>query len=121
MDEVDADIIFLFEMHRQMFGTIDGTVLPACTTEGDLEIGEVPLDEPLHMMVHKCINGLQERQYLTVILEKINDRLVQSRHSLILLVFTRIVGTAAVKNITATVTGFINRYSAFKRERVNRY
>jgi len=109
------------QMRSQMFGTIDRTVLPAGATEGHLQIGKVPLDEPLHMMVHESTDGVEEGEDLAILLEKLNDGLVQARKGLVLLVLTRVMGSTAVKDISASVAGRILRNPLFKGERVNRY
>ena len=121
MNQMNTNVIFLLEMLGQMFGTIDRSVLPTGATEGHLEVGEIPFDIALYMMVHQGINRLQEGQYLTVIFKEVNDRLVQTRHGLIRVVSTRIMGGTAVEDVPASITGFISRKSAFKREGVDRY
>ena len=108
-------------MLSKMFGTIDGTVLSAGATESDLQVGEIALDEPLHVMVDKGIDGVQEGEYLAVRFEEVDDGLVQAREGLVLLVLTRVMGRTAVEHIPATVTGGIFRSSLSKGERVDRY
>ena len=121
MNEMNMDAVFLFEVLCQMFGAIDRTVLSARTTESDLQVGEIALDEPLHMMVNQLIYSIQEGQYFTVLLQKVYDRLILTRHMFVRFVLTGVMGAPAVKNIPASVSGFVHRYTAFKREGVNRY
>ena len=121
MNEVNADIIFLVQMLGQMFGTIDRTVLPARTTESDLQVGKIPLDKALYVMVNEGIDGVQKRQYLTVLLQKIDDRLIKPREGLVLLILTRVMGGTAIEDIPASVAGLIGRKTALKREGVYRY
>ena len=120
MNEVYLNVVFLFEVFGHVFGTIHGAMLPARTTERHLEMREIALDETLDVRVRKRIDALQEREYLTILLQKINYRLVDTRERLILLVLTRVVRPAAVKDITSAISGMVFRKTAFKRERVNR-
>ena len=118
---MNSNVIFLFQVLSQVLGTIDGTVLTAGATESHLEVGEIALDEPLYMMVDKGIDGVQEREYLAVLLEEVDDGLVQAREGLELLVLTGVVSRTAVEHIPAAITGFIDRDAALKREGVDRY
>ena len=113
--------IFLFEMLRQMLRTIHRTVLSTGTTERHLQIRKITLYEPRYIMVHKRIQGLQESQYLAILLQKIDNRLIQAGEGLVLFVLTGVVGTTAVEHITASVTGRVRRDTALKREGVDRY
>ena len=79
-------------MFRQMLGAIDGTMLPSGTTEGYLQMSKIALYKSLHMMVNELIHGVQEGQYLAVLLEKVNDRLIQTRQLLVLVILTRVMG-----------------------------
>ena len=121
MNEVDTDVVFLVQVGSEMFGTIDGAVLPTGTTEGDLEVGEIPFDEALYMMIDECIDGLEESEDLAILFQKIDDGLIQSGHLFVLIVFTGVMGRTAVKDITASVAGLIRRDASFKGERVDRY
>ena len=121
MNKADLDIIFLFEMLREMLGTIDRTMLPTRATESYLEVREVTFDEARRMMIDEGINGLQESQDLAVLLQKINDRLVQSGEGLVFVVLTGIMGSAAVEDIATAITGLIYGQALLKREGVNRY
>ena len=121
MDEMNGDVIFLLQVLGQVLGTIDRTVLSAGTTESDLQVDEIALDEPLHMMVDKGIDGVQEGEYLAVLLEEVDDGLVQAREGLVLLVLTRVMGGPAVEHIPTAVAGGIFRSSLSKGERVDRH
>ena len=52
MNKTNTDIVFLFQMFRQMLRTIDRTVLSARTTESNLHMFKIAFHEPLYMMVH---------------------------------------------------------------------
>ena len=99
-----------------MLGGIHRTVLAARAAEGEHQTGEATLDVTTHMGIGQLIDTVQEGQYLTVIFEEVNDRLVQTRHGLIRVVPTRIMGGTAVEDVPASITGFISRKTAFKRE-----
>ena len=51
-----------------MFSAIDRAMLTSGTTESDLQMVKTTLEEPLHMMIHQGVYGIQERQYLTIFL-----------------------------------------------------
>ena len=121
MDEVDSDAVFVEKVLGKVLGAIDGAVLAASTAESHLEVGEVALDKALHVMVDKGIDRVEEGEYLAVLLEEIDDRLIQAGKGLVLLVLTRVVSTAAVEDIPAAVAGGIFRSSLLKGERVDRY
>ena len=121
MDNFYADGVFLFEVLGEVLGTIDGTMLTAGAAEGDLKMGEIAFDEALDMMVDEGIDGVEEGEYLTVVLQEVNDGLVKACEGLVLLVFARVVGGTAIKDITSSVAGFVDRQTAFIRERVDRY
>ena len=118
---MNLDVKFLVQVGSEMFGTIDGAVLTAGTTEGDLEIGEIAFNEALHMMIDEGIDGLEEGEDLPILFEKIDDGLIETGHLFILIVFTGVMGGPAVKDITTSVSAFILRDASFKGERVNRY
>lgn len=102
-----------------MFGTIDRAMLTSGTAESDLQMVKTTLEEPLHMMIYQGVHGIQERQYLTVFLQEIYHRLIETRESLVFVVFTGVVGTAAIEDISAAVSGLIRRDSALEGERIN--
>lgn len=119
MDEFDLNIVFLFEVCRQMFGAIDRAMLTSGTAESDLQMVKTTLEEPLHMMIYQGIYRIQERQYLTVFLQEIYHRLIETRESFVFVVFTGVVSTAAIEDIPAAVSGLIRRDSALEGERIN--
>ena len=113
---MNADVVFRFEMLRQMLSTINRTVLSAGTTERDLEIRKITLYEALHMMIHEAIDRIKESEYFSVILEEVYHRLIQARQGFVLVVFAGIMGRAAVEDIAATIAGFVGRNAPFKGE-----
>ena len=121
MNQLNKHAIFLVQVLRHMFGTIDRTVLAACATERHLQVCKIAFEESLYVMVHEGIYMRQERQYFAIVLQKVNHRLVQAREGFELVVLTGVVGTTAVEDVTATVTGGVFRNTALKGEGVNRY
>ena len=121
VDNVNTYVVFLVQVLCQVLRTIDRAVLPARTSEGHLQVRELTLNIPLHMMINECIDGVQEGQNLTVFLQKIDDGLIQTGHLLVFFVPTRVVSRTAVEDITASVSGFIYGKSLLKREGVNHY
>lgn len=121
MNKMYFDRIFLHQMLRQMLGAINRTVLSARATERHLQIGKIALNKPRYMMINKRIHGIQESQYLAVVLQEVNDRLIKAREGLVLLVLTRVMGGTAIEHIPAAVTGRVCRNTAFKRKGVDRY
>jgi hypothetical protein len=108
--------MILHEMLREVFSTIDGAMLTTSATKGHLQVGEVTFDKPRHVMVDKGIDGVQESQYLAVLFEEVDDGLVETGESLVLLVLTGVVRTTAVEDVTASVAGSIGRNTLFIRE-----
>jgi hypothetical protein len=121
MNEMDSNVILLFQMLGEVLGAINRAVLTACTTESDLKMRETAFEETLRVVIHKRVNGLEEGENLTIFLKKVNNRPVEARESLEFIVFAGIMGRSAVKDITSSVSGFVNRNTAFERERVNCY
>ena len=78
MDEVDGNGVFGMEMFGKLLGAIDGAMLTAGAPESDLEVGEVPFEESLHMMVNKSIDGDKESENLAVLLEEVDNGLIES-------------------------------------------
>lgn len=100
--QVALDVLLAVnEMHRQVIGVvqvasrslsaIDRAVLPARAAKTDLQVGESSLQIPLDMVAEQRIELVQERQNLAIPLQEIDDRLIQARERLILLVLAGIV------------------------------
>jgi hypothetical protein len=120
MDEVDSDIVFLFEVFGYVLGAINGPVLPARTTETNLQMRKTALHEPLHVVIHQLIHTLQEREDLPVFLQEINHRLIQARQAFVLLVLTGVMGTPAIEHIPAAVPTLVSRYATLEGEGIDR-
>ena len=102
---MDADMVFLLQMLRQMFGAIDGSVLASRTAESHLQMFKTALDKPLYMMIHEGIDRLKERENLAVLLQKIYHRLIQTRQGFVFVILTGIMGASAIKHISAAIAG----------------
>ena len=81
----------LVDMLGQMLGAIHAAMLSACTSETEHQTGEAPLYVASHMGVGQLIDAVQESQYLAVVLQESDDRLVQSCQLLVRLIAARIV------------------------------
>ena len=119
MNKMNFNAVLLVQMLREMLCAINRSMLTTGTTKSHLQMTKIAFYKALNMMVYQTIDGLQERQYLTVFLQKINHRLIESGELFILIVLTRVVGTAAIENITSAVSGLIRWDSAFEGERIN--
>lgn len=80
----------LVNMFGKMLRRIYTAMLTAGTSETEHQRGETTLHIAVYMMVGKCINMLQELQYLTIILQESDNRIVQTRQLLIRFVSTRL-------------------------------
>ena len=78
MNQMYPHIVFLFQSLCQMLRTINRSMLTSGTTESHLQIGKIALYEPFYMMIYQFIYRLQEGQDLAILLEKINNRLIQT-------------------------------------------
>lgn len=97
----------LVDMLRKMLGRIYTAMLTARATETELQGGESSLDITTYMMVCQRIDMIQELQYLSIILQETDDRLVQSRQLLIWLISARVVGASTIEDITSSIAGWI--------------
>lgn len=111
----------LMNMFGKMLGRIYTAMLTAGTTETEHQRGETTLHIAVYMMVGKCINMLQELQYLTIILKESDNRLVQTRQLLIRFVSTRVMGTSAVENITTAIARRILWNTLTERKTIHSY
>ena len=119
MSEVDADAIFLVQMLGEVLGTIDRTVLAACATEGEHQVGKAALDVAFHVGIGQTIDAVQEGQNLAIVLQKLDDRSVQTRDLLVGLIAAWIVRRTAVEDIASTVAARVFWDAAFVGEREN--
>ena len=104
-----------------MFGTIDRPMLTSGATEGYLKMTEITFDKTSRMMVHQGVNGIEKRKDLPIVFQKVYNRLIQTCEGLILVILTGVMGSTAVKDISASVSGIVCRKAPFKGEGVDRY
>ena len=102
---LDAEL--LVDVLRQMLGGIDRAVLTTRTAEGEHQRGEATLDIAAHMSIGQLIDGVEEGEDLTVVLQESDDRLVESCEFLIGFITARVMGASAVEHIAATVATLI--------------
>ena len=93
----------LMNMLGKMLGRIDTTVLTASTAEAEHQRGEASLNISVDMMVGKAINTIEEGQYLAIILQESDDRLVETRQFLIWLVSAGVMGASTIEDITTSI------------------
>ena len=92
MTDAHLDTELLVDMLCQMLGGIDGTVLTTSAAEGEHQRGESALDIPTHMGIVNTIYRIEEGEYLTVVLEETDNRLVKTRQFLVWLIASRVMG-----------------------------
>ena len=118
MVEVDGNTELLMQVFSKVLGTIDATMLTACASESKLKMGKSSVQISLYMEVCQTIDALKEREDFSVLFQKVDDRLVESCQLFVLLITSRIVRTAAIKDITASVSAFVSRNPFLIRERI---
>ena len=82
-------------------------MLSSRTSEREHQRGKTTLDITTHMGISQLIDTLQKGQYLTIILQETDNRLVQSCQLLIGLVTSRVMRTAAVKHIATAIAALV--------------
>ena len=65
------------------------------------------------MRVDKRVNIVEKSKDATVIFKEFNHLLIEAGKMLVMLVFTRVIDSAAIENITATIAGDIVRNTFF--------
>ena len=107
MADAHLDAKLLMDVLCQMLGRIDGAMLASRATKGEHQRGEAALDISAHMSIGEFINRIEEGEYLTIVLQKSDDRIVQARQFLVWFIATWVVCRAAIKHIATTVAAFI--------------
>ena len=97
----------LMKMLSKVLGTIDAAMLSARTAEGEHQRREATLNVSGDMGIGQFIDAVKERQNLAVVLQKADDRLVESRHVFVFLITPGVVRRTAVEHIAATITALI--------------
>ena len=116
VNKIYLDGIALFKMQGKGIGAIDATVLSTRATEGDLEVFEIAFDKALDMVIDEAIDRIQEGQYFSILLKKVDDGLVMTGEVFELFILAGVMGTAAVEDIASTVAGSIGRETFLEGE-----
>ena len=107
MADAHLDAKAFVDMLSQVLGGIDAAMLTTRTAKAEHEGGEATLDVTTHMVVSQFIDGIEEGQNLTIVLEESDNGLVESRQLLIRLVTSRVVRRTAVEHIATTIATLI--------------
>ena len=94
-------------MLGQMLRRIHTAMLTACAAEREHQRRESTLNVAAHMVVGQLIHRIQKRQYLAIVLQESNHRLIQSRQLLIRLISTRVVRASTVEHVTTTIATLV--------------
>ena len=119
VDKMYLYAVFIMEMVCRSLRRIDRAVLPARTTETDLQAGKSPLNKPLHVVIDQGIDIIQKRHYLAILLQEVDHGFISSRQHFILLILARVVRRAAVEHISAAIARLINRNTFPERKRID--
>ena len=112
--------IFATDVFAEMLCRIYTAVLTACTSETKHQTCEASLDVSAYMCIGKLVNIVEEREYFAIIFKESDYGFVKSGKLLVRVVTTRIMGGAAIKNVSSAVSALIFRYSLSVREAVHR-
>ena len=104
MTDVNLYTIFIMYMFCQMLGAIDASVLTACATKGEHEISKAALQVALHMRICQFIDIFQKGKNLSVVLQKTDNRFIQTCKLFVWFITTRIMRATAVKNVSAAIS-----------------
>lgn len=105
MTEMDFDTKFLMNMLSNVLGGINGTVLAACTSKRNLEVGESTVKPPLDVKIDEGKDVGEELKNFSVSFQKIYDGLIETSQLFVLGIASGVVAAATVKNVTATIAG----------------
>ena len=119
MTDAHLDAKLLMDMFGQMLCTIDRTVLTTRTAKAEHQTSEATLDITTYMGVGQLIDAIQERQYLTIVLQETDNGFVQTCQLLIRLITARVVRATAVEDIATTIAALILRNALGIREAID--
>lgn len=109
MTDTHLNTELLVDVLSQMLGGIDRTVLTSRTAKREHQRREASLDITAHMGVSEFIHRIEEGENLTVVLQKADDWLIKACQLLIRLVSAWVMGTAAIKDVAATIAALVFR------------
>ena len=90
--DTDLDAEFLMEVFGQMLGGVDTPVLATSAAEGEHQGSEAALDITADVGIGQFIDGVEEGENLTVVLQKADDWLIKACQLLIRLVSAWVMG-----------------------------
>ena len=101
------DTKLVMDVFCQMLGGINAAMLTTSTSETEHQRCESSLDIPAYVVVGKFIDAVEEGEYLSVILQKSDNRLVETCEFLVWFITARIVSASAVEDISSTIARFV--------------
>ena len=104
---LDAELIV--EVFGQVLGAIDTAMLAACAAEREHQGSKASLDVTAYVGIGQFIDGVEEGENLTIVFQKADDWLIKACQLLIRLVSAGVMGTAAIKDIAATIATLVFR------------
>ncbi len=96
-------------------------MLAAGAAERYLQMAEVAFDIACYVVIDKGIDRLQKSQYLAVLNEEVDYRLIHAGQLLVLVVLTRVMGRTAVEYIATAITRIVLGDAALKTETIYGY
>ena len=101
--DVNLNAKLLIDVLGQMLRTIDAAVLTTSAAEREHEGREAALDVAAHVGIGQSIDAFEEGQYLAIVLQETDDRLVETGQLLVGLVTAGVVGGTAVEHVSAAI------------------
>ena len=94
---------FLVQVLGHVLGRINRTVLATGASEAHRKVAESTLNVTLHGCIHQGVSIFQEWEYLTVVFQELDDRLVKTGERFVTLVLARIVHRTTIEHITTAI------------------
>ena len=113
MRDADLNAKLLMQMLGKVLGRVYTAVLAACTTETENQMGKATLYVAGNMAISKCINTIEEGEYLSIILKETYHGFIKTCEFLVRLIAAWIVSGTAVEDIASTIARRIFRYAFF--------
>lgn len=107
MDNLYLNAKLLVEMLPQVLGTIDAAMLSAGAAETEHQMGKTALDITGRMLVGQSIDVVEKLQYLPVVFEKPDDRLIEAGEFFVGFVSSGIMGRPAVEDVSAAIARWV--------------
>ena len=113
MVNLNGDVVFFGKVLRKVLCAVHRAVLATSTSKAEHKVGKLALHIAGNMCICQLINVGKELGNLSVILKELDYLLVQTGKMLEVVIFSRVVDCAAVKNISSTVSAVVNRNTLF--------